>query len=94
MAAFRSFSVALENKNKKKNRNKMQSGDGDLQSNAAVVVNDVGAGAETSEGLAWWSAVESGPELKVRFTRRCRPDCGSFYCGGECAGDVGGATVV
>jgi hypothetical protein len=54
MAAFRSFSVALENKNKNKNknRNKMQSGDGDLQSNAAVVVNDAEAGAETSEGLA------------------------------------------
>ncbi|KAJ7856684.1 hypothetical protein B0H14DRAFT_3641906, partial [Mycena olivaceomarginata] len=52
MAAFRSFSVALENKNKNNNRSKMQSGDGDLQSNAAVAVNDAGAGAETSEGLA------------------------------------------
>ncbi|KAJ7733600.1 hypothetical protein B0H14DRAFT_3168754 [Mycena olivaceomarginata] len=68
MVVFRSFSVALENKNKNKNRNKMQSGD--LQSDAAVVVNDAGVEAETSEGLAWRSAVESGPKLKVHFTWR------------------------
>jgi hypothetical protein len=98
MAAFRSFSAALNLRNVTpvRMRVQMRAEDAeDLQSNGAVGLSGGGGecdikaedGEDIIRGRGVPIKLEFDP-LKVKFGHPCRPDCESFYCAGECADDV------
>ncbi|KAJ7822417.1 hypothetical protein B0H13DRAFT_2681780 [Mycena leptocephala] len=98
MAAFRSFSAALNLRNVTPVRMRVQmwaEDAEDLQSNGAVGLSGDGGECdiktEDSGGVVGGRGVPVKLEFdpsKVEFERPCRSDCGSFYCAGECADDV------